>query len=331
MFRPFRKLLVANRGEIAIRVLRACRELDIPTVAVFSDVDRNSWHVRFADEAFLLGPAPAAESYLYIDRIIDVAQAAGVDAIHPGYGFLAENAAFAEACGRAGIIFVGPSPRTIRLLGNKVQARQLVQQCGIPVVPGTDLITDPAEAIEAAEAIGYPVLIKAAAGGGGKGIRQVTNRDEMAQALHSAGSEAQSAFGDAGVYVEKYLAPVRHIEVQVIADRFGNTIALAERECSIQRRHQKLIEECPSPALHAAQRKVLNETAVRVAQAAEYVNVGTVEFLMDEHHNFYFLEMNTRLQVEHPVTELVTGTDLVADQIRVAAGDPLGYSEGKFT
>ncbi len=331
MFRLFRKLLVANRGEIAIRVLRACRELNIPSVAVFSEADRNSLHVRFADEAYLIGPPPASESYLNIDRIIEVSKRAGVDAIHPGYGFLAENAAFAEACAAAGIIFVGPSPRTIRLLGNKVQARQLVAQFGIPVVPGTGLITDPAVAIEAAEQIGYPVLIKAAAGGGGRGIRNVNNRGEMERALKTAGAEAQSAFGDAGVYVEKHLSPVRHIEVQIIADRFGNTIALAERECSIQRRHQKMIEECPSPALHAAQRRVLNETAVRVAQAAEYVNVGTVEFLLDQNHDFYFLEMNTRLQVEHPVTELVTGTDLVADQIRVAAGDPLGYTDGTFT
>ena len=330
LFSHFRKLLVANRGEIAIRILRACRELGIPSVAVFSEADRNSMHVRFADEAYLLGPAPAPESYLNIGRLIDVAKRAGVDAIHPGYGFLAENAEFAEACAEAGIVFVGPSPRTIRLLGNKVQARRLVQAQGIPVVAGTELIIDPAAAMRAAEEIGYPVLIKAAAGGGGRGIRRVNSQAEMERALQTAGNEAQAAFGDAGVYVEKFLSPVRHIEVQVIADRFGDTIALAERECSIQRRHQKLIEECPSPAIHADLRSALNAASIRIARAAEYVNIGTVEFLLDENHQFYFLEMNTRLQVEHPVTELVTGTDLVADQIRVAAGDRLGYPEGAF-
>jgi len=323
----FRKLLVANRGEIAIRILRSCRELNIPSVAVFSEADRNSRHVRFADEAYCIGPSPATQSYLNIERIIAVSKQAGVDAIHPGYGFLAENADFAEACAQAGIIFVGPSPRTIRLLGNKIQARLIAKAQGVPVVAGTEAIHDPQEAIAAADEIGYPVLIKAAAGGGGRGIRQVNSGAEMAAALQIAGNEALAAFGDGGVYVEKYLAPVRHIEVQIIADRFGNTIALAERECSIQRRHQKLIEECPSPAIHADLRRKLNEAAVTVAKAAEYVNVGTVEFLLDKEHTFYFLEMNTRLQVEHPVTELVTGADLVADQIRVAAGDQLGYPE----
>ncbi len=323
----FRKLLVANRGEIAIRILRSCRELNIPSVAVFSEADRNSRHVRFADEAYCIGPSPATQSYLNITRIIAVSKQAGVDAIHPGYGFLAENADFAEACGQAGIIFVGPSPRTIRLLGNKIQARLIAKAQGVPIVAGTEAIHDPAAAIASADAIGYPVLIKAAAGGGGRGIRQVDSGAEMAAALQIASNEALTAFGDGGVYVEKYLAPVRHIEVQIIADRFGNTIALAERECSIQRRHQKLIEECPSPAIHADLRRKLNEAAVIVAKAAEYVNVGTVEFLLDKEHNFYFLEMNTRLQVEHPVTELVTGADLVADQMRVAAGEPLGYPE----
>ncbi len=327
MAQYFRKLLVANRGEIAIRILRSCRELNIPSVAVFSEADRNSRHVRFADEAYCIGPPPATQSYLNIEHIIEVSKRAGVDAIHPGYGFLAENADFAEACAQAGIIFVGPSPRTIRLLGNKIQARLIAKAHGVPVVAGTEAIHDPQQAIAAADEIGYPVLIKAAAGGGGRGIRQVNSREEMAGALQIAGNEALAAFGDGGVYVEKYLAPVRHIEVQIIADRFGNTIALAERECSIQRRHQKLIEECPSPAIHADLRRTLNEAAVTVARAAEYVNVGTVEFLLDRDHNFYFLEMNTRLQVEHPVTELVTGADLVADQIRVAAGDPLGYPE----
>jgi len=331
VIRLFRKLLVANRGEIAIRILRACRELGIPTVAVFSEADRGSLHVRYADEAYCIGPSPAPQSYLNIDRIIEVSQRAGADALHPGYGFLAENAAFVEACTAAGIVFVGPSARTMRLLGNKIQARLLVAAQGITVVAGTEAIVRAEDAIAAADRIGYPVLVKAAAGGGGRGIRTVRNRDEMAGALLAAGNEAQLAFGDAGVFVEKYLAPVRHIEVQVIADRFGNTIALAERECSIQRRHQKLIEECPSPAIHTELRRALNDAAIRVARAAEYVNVGTVEFLLDQEHRFYFLEMNTRLQVEHPVTELVTGADLVADQIRVAAGEPLGYSQETFT
>jgi len=331
MFRLFRKLLVANRGEIAIRVLRACRDLNIRSVAIFSEADREAMHVRYADEAYCIGPPPATASYLNIERIIDVAKRAGVDAIHPGYGFLSENADFAEACRQAGIVFVGPSPRTIRLLGNKIQARRLAAARGIPVVAGTDAITDPDEALAAADAIGYPVLIKAAAGGGGRGIRNVPNRDAMIAALRTAAAEARSAFGDGGIYIEKYISPARHIEVQIIADRYGNTLALAERECSIQRRHQKLIEECPSPAIHEELRSRLNEAAVRIAQAAEYVNVGTVEFLLDADHNFYFLEMNTRLQVEHPVTEIVTGSDLVADQIRVAAGDPLGYSKETFT
>ena len=326
MFRLFKKVLVANRGEIAIRVLRACRELNIPSVAVFSEADRNSMHVRFADEAYYIGPAAASESYLNIERIVEVSLRAGVDAIHPGYGFLAENSEFAEACAVAGIIFIGPSPRTIRLLGNKIEARALVKKHGIPIVEGTDLITESSQALDAADRIGYPVLIKAAAGGGGRGIRLIDSRDQIVRGLQTAGAEAQSAFGDGGLYVEKYLAPVRHIEVQIIADRFGDTVALVERECSIQRRHQKLIEECPSPAIQADLRARLNKAAIAIARAAEYVNVGTVEFLLDRQNNFYFLEMNTRLQVEHPVTELVTGFDLVADQIRVAAGDPLGYA-----
>jgi acetyl-CoA carboxylase biotin carboxylase subunit len=331
VFRLFKKLLVANRGEIAIRVLRACRELNIPSVAVFSEADRGAMHVRYADEAYCIGPSPAGESYLNIERIIEVSKRAGVDSIHPGYGFLAENAEFAEACVKAGIVFVGPSPRTIRLLGNKIAARRLAAQRGLPVVAGTEAITDPDEAIATADRIGYPVLIKAAAGGGGRGIRNVEHREAMIDAIRTASGEAQSAFGDGGVYVEKLVSPARHIEVQVIADRYGNTLALAERECSVQRRHQKLIEECPSPAIQAELRGRLNEAAVTIAQAAEYVNVGTVEFLLDADHNFYFLEMNTRLQVEHPVTEIVTGSDLVADQIRVAAGDPLGYSKETFS
>jgi acetyl-CoA carboxylase biotin carboxylase subunit len=323
--RLFRKLLVANRGEIAVRVLRACRDLGISGVAVFSDADRDALHVRYADEAHHIGASPAAESYLNIDRIIAAARVAGAEAVHPGYGFLSENPHFAEACEEAGLVFVGPPPGAVRLLGNKIAARKLAREEGIPVVGGTDAILDPAEAQRAADAIGYPVLIKAAAGGGGRGIRLVNGPEEMAQALQIAGSEAQAAFGDRGVYVEKYLSPVRHVEVQVIADAHGNTVALPERECSIQRRHQKLIEESPSPAVDPALRRELAEAAVRIARAAGYRNAGTVEFLLDQGRRFYFLEMNTRLQVEHPVTELITGADLVVDQLHVAAGGKLGY------
>jgi len=323
----FRKLLVANRGEIAIRVMRACRELGIATVAVYSDVDRRSMHVRYADEAYRIGPPPAAESYLNIARILEVARRAGVDAIHPGYGFLAENADFAQACRDAGITFVGPSPRAMRLLGDKIAARRLMRSAGIPVAPGTDAITDPEEAVRAARAIGYPVLVKAAAGGGGRGIRRVDSEDALRGALAAATSEATAGFGHGAVYLEKYLHPVRHIEVQIIADRHGNVVSLGERECSIQRRHQKLIEECPSPAVDDRLRDRLNWAAITAARVADYENAGTVEFLLDAAGNFYFVEMNTRLQVEHPVTEIVAGVDMVAEQILVAAGAPLSYTQ----
>jgi acetyl-CoA carboxylase biotin carboxylase subunit len=323
----FRKLLVANRGEIAIRVMRACRELGIATVAVYSDVDRRSMHVRYADEAYRIGPPPAAESYLNIERILDVARRAGVDAIHPGYGFLAENADFAQACRDAGITFVGPSPQAMRLLGDKIAARRLMRRAGIPVAPGTDEITDPEEAVRAARAIGYPVLVKSAAGGGGRGIRRVDSEEELRGALAAAASEATAGFGHGAVYLEKYLHPVRHIEVQIIADRHGNVVSLGERECSIQRRHQKLIEECPSPAVDDRLRDRLNWAAITAARVADYENAGTVEFLLDAQGNFYFVEMNTRLQVEHPVTEIVAGVDMVAEQILVAAGEPLSYTQ----
>ncbi len=323
----FRKLLVANRGEIAIRVMRACRELGIPSVAVYSDADRQSRHVRYADEAYRLGPPPAAESYLSIPRMLEVAKQAGVDAVHPGYGFLAENADFAQACRDAGITFVGPTPDAMRLLGDKIQARATMRRAGVPVVPGTDEITDPDEAIGAAREIGYPVLVKAAAGGGGRGIRRVASEDELRRALAVASDEATAAFGHGGVYIEKELRPVRHIEVQLIADQHGNVIALGERECSIQRRHQKLIEECPSPAVDGRLRDRLYWAAITAGRVAGYENAGTVEFLLDEDRNFYFLEMNTRLQVEHPVTEIVAGVDLVAEQILVAAGLPLSYTQ----
>jgi acetyl-CoA carboxylase biotin carboxylase subunit len=322
-----KRLLVANRGEIAIRILRACRDLDIKGIAVYSDADRRSMHVRYADEAYRIGPPPAAESYLDIERIIAAAKHSHADAIHPGYGFLAENPEFAEACAREDITFVGPSPRSMRLLGDKIEARRLVQQAGVPVVPGTEAIHELDVARAAAQAIGYPVLIKAAAGGGGRGIRTVRSENELERALTAAAAESKAAFGRPTVYVEKLLAPVRHVEVQIIADSFGNVISLNERECSLQRRHQKMIEESPSPAVDEALRARMNAAAIRAARSADYVNVGTVEFLLDSSLNFFFLEMNTRLQVEHPVTEMVTGFDLVADQIRIASGLPIGYGQ----
>jgi acetyl-CoA carboxylase biotin carboxylase subunit len=324
---PFRKLLVANRGEIAIRVMRACRELGIASVAVFSDADRRSRHVRYADEAYCIGPPPAVESYLSIPRIMEVAARAGVDAVHPGYGFLAEDPNFAQACRDAGITFVGPSPESMRLLGDKIHARALMRRAGIPVTPGTEEIADPEEAIHAARALGYPVMVKAAAGGGGRGIRRVDSEDELRGALAVAAAEAAAAFGQGRVYLEKLLRPVRHVEVQLIADRHGNVVALGERECSIQRRHQKMIEECPSPAVDGRLRDRLTWAAVTAAHVSGYENAGTVEFLLDADGNFYFLEMNTRLQVEHPVTEIVAGVDLVAEQILVAAGHPLSYTQ----
>ncbi len=323
----FGKLLVANRGEIAIRVMRACRELGITSVAVYSEADRESRHVRYADEAYCIGPPPAAESYLSIPRIMEVATSVGAEAIHPGYGFLAENADFAQACRDAGITFVGPSPESMRLLGDKIQARRTMRRANVPVVPGTDEIVDPGEAIRAAAEIGYPVLVKAAAGGGGRGIRRVDSEDELRQALATASGEATAAFGHGGVYIEKYLHPVRHIEVQIIGDRYGNVITLGERECSIQRRHQKLIEESPSPVVDGRLRDQLAWAAITAGHVADYENAGTVEFLLDEQRNFYFLEMNTRLQVEHPVTEIVAGADLVAEQILVASGLPLSYTQ----
>ncbi len=323
----FKKLLVANRGEIALRVIRTCREMGIPTVAVYSDVDRAALHVRYADEAYLLGAGPPRESYLNKGRIIEVARQCGAEAIHPGYGFLAENASFVDACERSGLAFVGPSAKTMRLMGDKVTARRLVAEVGVPVVPGEDKAASPGDALAAAERLGYPVLIKAIAGGGGKGIRLVRSVQEMEAALSVAGSEAATAFGDHSLYIEKLLEPVRHVEVQFIADGQGNVVALGERECSIQRRHQKLIEESPSMAVSDSLREELCAAAVTVARAASYRNAGTVEFLLDERGKFYFLEVNTRLQVEHPVTELVSGIDLVADQLRVAAGEGLPYRQ----
>ncbi len=323
----FTKVLVANRGEIALRIVRALRDLSIKSVAVYSEVDRLSQHVRYADEAHLIGPADARQSYLNGDKIIEVALACGADAIHPGYGFLAENADFAEACARAGLTFIGPSPESIRMLGDKITARKMAAEAGLPVLPGSPEIESIDEAIAYADRIGYPVMVKAAAGGGGRGIRRINTPREFRDAASRAMQEAQAAFGSSAIYVEKSLHSVRHIEVQIIADKYGNTVPIGERECSIQRRHQKLIEECPSIAVGPDLRRSLSRAAVRIARAANYHNVGTVEFLLSETGEYYFLEMNTRLQVEHPVTEIATGTDLVKDQIMVAAGLELPYEE----
>ena len=319
-----RKLLIANRGEIAVRIIRACREQGIATVAVFSEADREALHVQLADEAYPIGPAPALESYLVIERLLAVARAAGADAVHPGYGFLSENAAFAEACAAAGVTFVGPPVAAIRAMGSKTAARKLARDLGVPLVPGTlEAVASDAAARATAREIGYPVMLKAAMGGGGKGMRLVQREDDLAEALRSARAEAGAAFGDAAVYLERAVVEPRHIEIQVLADGGGRVIHLGERECSIQRRHQKLVEECPSSFVDAELRQRMGEAACRVAEAAGYVNAGTVEFLVDADRSFYFLEMNTRLQVEHPVTEMVTGIDLVAEQLRIAAGEPL--------
>jgi len=329
---PFRKVLIANRGEIAVRVIRACRELHIKTVAVFSDADRESLHVLLADEAVGIGPAPAVESYLVIDRLIAAARSTGADAVHPGYGFLAENAAFAQACQDAGFTFIGPPPAAIRAMGDKMAARRLAIKLGVPVVPGTEQpVADDAEAARVAGRVGYPVMLKAAMGGGGKGMRLVRAAGELAAALRAARSEAGAAFGDAAVYIERFVEEPRHIEIQVLADAHGGIVYLGERECSIQRRHQKLVEESPSSFVTPEMRRRMGEAACRVAGAAGYVNAGTVEFLVDRERNFYFLEMNTRLQVEHPVTELVTGRDLVKDQLRIAAGEKLGFGQDDVT
>ena len=303
----FAKVLVANRGEIALRIVRGLRDLEIASVAVYSEVDRLSQHVRYADEAHLIGPADARQSYLNMERVIAVAKQSGADAVHPGYGFLAENADFAEACEDAGLTFIGPSPRSIRLLGDKIAARKIAQEAGSPVLPGSGQVTSIDEAMAFADSIGYPVMVKAAAGGGGRGIRLIQSAGEFRDAAARAMQEAQAAFGNPAIYVEKNLQRVRHIEVQVIGDKFGNVVPVGERECSIQRRHQKLIEECPSVAVTPALRRSMTRAAVRIARQANYHNVGTVEFLLNEDGSYYFLEMNTRLQVEHPVTEIVTG------------------------
>ncbi len=323
-----RKLLVANRGEIALRVMRSAREMGIKTVAVYSEIDRQALHVRFADEAVAIGPPPSSQSYLVMDKIIAAAISTGADAIHPGYGFLSENEDFARRVREAGLIFIGPSPESIELMGSKLAAKAAAAKFGVPLVPGTaEPITDIAEARRIAKEIGYPVLIKASAGGGGKGMRIVQNDGEFIEQMERAVSEAKSAFGDGSVFIEKYVTQPRHIEFQIFGDQHGNVVHLFERECSIQRRHQKVIEEAPSSVLPPELRKKMGEAAVNVAKAANYYNAGTVEFIMDGNLNFYFLEMNTRLQVEHPVTEQITGLDLVKLQLKVAEGEHLPFRQ----
>jgi acetyl-CoA carboxylase biotin carboxylase subunit len=325
----FKKVLVANRGEIAVRILRACRELGIKTVSVFSEADRQALHVRYADEAYYIGPAPSRDSYLRGDKIIEIARICQADAIHPGYGFLAERDDFAQSCEEAGITFIGPKPSAIAAMGDKAVARATVIKAGVPVVPGTEDVgnlTDD-DLIARAPKIGFPLLIKATAGGGGKGMRKVDSLAGMADLLKSARREAEASFGDGNVYLEKLVDGARHIEFQIMADGHGNVIHLGERECSLQRRHQKLLEESPSPFLDQDLREKMGQVAVKAAQAVEYLNAGTIEFLVDKNKNFYFLEMNTRLQVEHPVTEMVTGVDIVAEQIRIARGRQLSYTQ----
>ncbi|EGK14330.1 acetyl-CoA carboxylase, biotin carboxylase [Desmospora sp. 8437] len=324
----FNKVLVANRGEIAVRVIRACRELGIETVAVYSEADREALHVTLADEAYCIGPAASKESYLNMTNLMSVATLVEVDAIHPGYGFLAENADFAELCAACNITFIGPDPQAIVKMGDKTTARETMKAAGVPVVPGTEgVIEDLDIAVETAREIGYPVIVKATAGGGGKGMRVVHTEEELKRAIQMAQQEAAANFGNPGVYLEKFLVEPRHIEIQVLADSHGNTIHLGERDCSIQRRYQKLVEEAPSPALDPSLREKMGQAAVAAAQAVNYSGAGTVEFLLDKEGNFYFMEMNTRIQVEHPVTELVTGIDLVKEQIRVAAGQPLSVGQ----
>ena len=323
----FNKILIANRGEIAVRIARACRELGVRSVAVYSDADRGSLHVRLADEARRIGPAPSSESYLRAEAILEAAKDTGAEAIHPGYGFLAESAEFARACGEAGLVFIGPPPSAMRLMGDKAEARAAAERASVPVVPGSAPITGADQALAAAKDVGFPLLVKATAGGGGKGMRLASSADELPSAIDQASSEAESSFGNPSVFLEKFVERPRHIEFQIVADGHGHVIHLLERECSIQRRHQKLIEEAPSPFMNDRLRKRMGEAAVSLAREAGYENAGTVEFLVDADRNFYFLEMNARLQVEHPVTELVTGVDLVALQLQIASGAELPLTQ----
>jgi len=324
----FKKVLIANRGEIAIRIIRACRELGIKTVAVYSEADRQSLHVKYADEAYCVGPSQSKKSYLNIPNILSAAKIAGVDAIHPGYGFLAENAYFAEMCTTYGFKFIGPNPKSIEIMGNKAKAKELMEKEGIPVIPGSKgAIKDLDEALALGKQIGYPVIIKASGGGGGKGMRIAQNEAMLKDTIVLAQSEAKAAFGNGEIYLEKYIEEPRHIEFQILADEYGNIIHLGERDCSLQRRHQKLIEEAPSIALTEELRQKMGQAAIKAAKAANYCSAGTIEFLLDKQNNFYFIEMNTRIQVEHGVTEMITGIDLVKEQIKIAAGEPLTLTQ----
>jgi acetyl-CoA carboxylase, biotin carboxylase subunit len=324
----FRKVLIANRGEIAVRVIRACRELGIPTVAVYSEADREALHAQLADEAYCIGPAPSKESYLNVTNILSIATATGSEAIHPGYGFLSENADFVELCNQCNITFIGPDAESIIKMGDKSSAKETMKNAGVPTIPGTDgLIEDSEEALTIANEIGYPVIIKATAGGGGKGMRVAKDPEDLKKSIQQAQTEAEASFGNAGVYLEKYIEEPRHIEIQVMADKHGNVVHLGERDCSIQRRHQKLVEEAPSPVLSQELREKMGKAAVSAARAVDYHGAGTCEFLLDKYGNFYFMEMNTRIQVEHPVTEWITGIDLVKEQITVAFGEILSFEQ----
>jgi acetyl-CoA carboxylase biotin carboxylase subunit len=328
----FNKVLIANRGEIAVRIIRACKEMGIYTVAVYSEADRNSLHVRLADEAYCIGPTSSKDSYLNFTNLMSVATLTESEAIHPGYGFLAENADFAELCAACNITFIGPSPEAINKMGAKAVARDTMANAGVPIVPGSDgIIADTDQALQVAEEIGYPVIIKATAGGGGKGIRVARNKEDLIKGINITQQEAATAFGNPGVYIEKFIEDFRHIEIQVMADNHGNAVHLGERDCSIQRRLQKLIEEAPSPALSEEKRNEMGETAVAAAKAVNYSGAGTIEFIYDNEGNYYFMEMNTRIQVEHPVTELITGVDLIKEQISVAAGNPLSFTQEDVT
>ncbi|CUS80211.1 acetyl-CoA carboxylase, biotin carboxylase subunit [Candidatus Kryptonium thompsonii] len=324
----FKKILIANRGEIALRIIRTCKELGIKTVAVYSEADRYSLHVRFADEAVCIGPGPSKDSYLNIPRIIAAAEITNAEAIHPGYGFLAENAMFAEICESSGIKFIGPTPDAIEAMGDKALAKETMRKAGVPVIPGSDGVVETLEeAREIANEIGYPIMLKAAAGGGGKGMRMVNDESELENAWQTARAEAEAAFGNPAVYIEKFIERPRHIEIQILADEYGNLIHLGERDCSIQRRHQKLVEESPSPIVTPGLREAMGQAAVKGAKSVKYRNAGTIEFLVDKNGNFYFMEMNTRIQVEHPVTEMVYGIDIVREQIRIAAGEKLNIKQ----